>query len=381
MMSLVYSPPSLEVQHGGDPIAILTIFSGMLLAIGLPMMLFWRHRIPFITALAPAAASVVLPIGNSLVLIALAALIGRRRGSAVWWTIAAASATTAWVTVSDWHAQPRGASFWKEWLGPQPIDHTQAFDLPPTWVAIIIVAQLGIAIGTGLVVRARREANSAKAAVVVQQDTSARLGDEAARRQERERIAREVHDAMGYRLSLLNLHAGALEANAGDNPRLAQSAHLVRESANATMEDLRSLLDVLREPGGTELKPVALADLSQVIQESFGSGQLLSSSVFIQDADKADPALARAVYRIVQELLTNARKHAPGAPVHLSVSGGPGSAIVIDVRNPYLGSVMGPPGTSRGLTGIAERADLLGGTVSYGLDGGSFRVHVELPWR
>ena len=95
----------------------------------------------------------------------------------------------------------------------------------------------------------------------------------------------------------------------------------------------------------------------------------------------ADPALARAVYRIVQELLTNARKHAPGAQIRLAVSGGPADGVSIDARNPYQGPAAG--GSGRGLQGIAERVELLGGQLAYGLDdgGATFRVTVTLPWR
>lgn len=382
LTSMVFSPLSWAMQH--DPSGGTVLLGGlaMVVAVALPFGLIWRHRYPFLTALVPAAVSLVLPIGNALPLLGLAALIGRRRGPAVAWTAAAVALSSTWVTIADALAQPRGASFWKAWLGPTDGRHAAAFDLAPVQVGAIAALGLALAIGAGLLVRSRREAASATDAVQAERAASGRLGDEVARRQERERIAREVHDAMGHRLSLLNLHAGALEANSPDDPRVAQSARLIRESAGAAMDDLRSLLALLREPAGAEQPAVPLSELATVVQESFGAGQPLSSSIFVQDPDAADPALSRAVFRIVQEVLTNARRHAPGQQTFLTVQGSPASGVVIDARNRYVGGWgEGPAGRSRGLAGIAERAELLGGRAAYGLEGDVFRVRVELPWR
>lgn len=382
LISVVFSPLSMATQQTPSGTAALVAFVAMLAGVGLPVILFWRHRAPFLAALVPAGVSLVLPIGNALPFVGLAALLARRRGPAVWWATAFVALTSTWVVFADVRAQPRGASFWKMWLGPQPSEPTQRFDLSGVEIAVVLVLGLGLAIGTGLLVRWRRAAASAQEEVRVERATSDRLGDEAARRQERERIAREVHDAMGHRLSLLNLHAGALEANSTDDPQVAQSAHLVRESASAAMADLRSLLDLLRDPLDNELPPVPLTELATVVQESFGAGQPLSSSIFVTDAETAGPSLTRAVYRIVQEVLTNARKHAPGQHVWLTVNGSPAAGLSIDARNRRVGGASGgPPGTSRGLAGIAERAQLLGGVARYGLDGEWFRVHVDLPWR
>lgn len=315
--------------------------------------------------------------------ILLGSLIGRRRGSAVRWTTAVVALTSTWVIVSDALAQPRGASLLKSTLGLPGGDAARPGQASPFTVVILVVTGLGITLGAGYLMRSLREAAYAKHVVTEERATSDRLGDEVARQQERERIAREVHDALGHRLSLLNLHAGALEANAED-PRMAESAHLVRRSAAAAMDDLRSLIAVLRDPMGTDLAELPLEELPQVVRDSFGAGQSVNSSIFIADADRADPVLSRAVYRIVQEMLTNARRHAPGEQACLTVEGSPARGIVIDCRNRYVGvHKTSEPGSSRGLTGITERAELLGGQMLYGLDQGgqTFRVHVELPWR
>ena len=385
LLAMTYSPVGWKMNDTESAAILLPALGAIAFAFGAPVVMFWRHRLPFILVIVAALVSVVLPVGNGVPLILLGSLLGRRRGPAVWWTTALVGLTSTRVVIADALAQPRGASMIKGGLAPPGADPAESVPAHPGLVVAFIVVGLGVAIGLGLLMRARREAADAAGAVSEQRATSDRLGEEAARRQERERIAREVHDAMGHRLSLLNLHAGAMEANAHDDPRMAESARLVRTSAAAAMEDLRSLLAVLRDPTAADTADLPLAKLAEVVRESFGAGQPLSSSIFISDPERADPTLARAVYRIVQELLTNAARHAQGEQLFLTVEGGPTSGVVIDARNRYRGgwSKAREPGSSRGLTGITERAELLGGSMSYGLDEGGtvFRVRVELPCR
>lgn len=379
MLSSSMSPAAWAMTHGDDP-ATFVVLCAWLCGLAFGVLLFWRHRFPFALTVAASVLSLVIPIGNSFAWGYLACLIGRRRGRAVWASAGLVAVTSTAVVVLDSLAQPRGAS-----LMASVFDFSTIPDAPgyvPVW-AIIAISLLGMAlsIGSGLLVRAQRESASAQRKVQTAQAASDRLGDEVARSQERERIAREVHDALGHRLSLLTLHAGALEANAGDDPQVHESARLVRESAGAAMADLRSLLSLLHDPSGGEAPQVSLAQLSEIVRDSFGTGQPVSSSILIQNPEDAHPALTRAVYRIVQELLTNARKHAPEQPVFLVVEGGPASGISIDCQNAYVGGwESAAPGDSRGLKGITERAELLHGTVKYGLDGDKFRVHVDLPW-
>lgn len=383
LVSWAFSPAAWGMQHGGPSSDGLVLFVAFLAAGALCVGLFWRHRHPFRLALVSSTLSLVLPLGNVLPLIYLGSLIGRRKGRGVWLTMGFGALASTWVVFADALAQPLGASLLKSTLTPTGADRALPAHEPLLSPVIVAVLSVGIAIGAGFLARSRREAASAAHTVRSERAASGRLSDEVARRQERERIAREVHDVMGHRLSLLSLHAGALEANSGDDPRVAQSAQTIRENASAAMDDLRSLLSVLREPL-TDAAPVPLSRLAEVVAESADAGQQLNSSIYIEDADSADPALSRAVYRIVQELLTNARRHAPGQQVLLSVRGSPASGVQIDARNNYVGGWgTGQPSESRGLAGITERCELLGGTMRYGLDdaGRTFRAHVELPWR
>lgn len=382
LVSMAFSPSGWATGAESNW-AVLVFLAALMAMTTLVIALFWRHRYPFTLAIASSLGSVVLPLGVALPLITLAALIGRRRGPAVAATMALTGLTSLWVAIQDARAQPIGASFMKSTFGPRDVDPASNGSVSLVLVLVLLALSYGTAVAIGLLVRSQRTAADVKVGLATERETSDRLGDEAARRQERERIAREVHDVMGHRLSLLNLHAGAMEANSGGDPRLQQSAALVRESAGAAMDDLRSLLAVLREPLGADPPELPLNRLREVISESFGAGQALSSSVFIEDAESASPTLSRAVYRIVQELLTNARKHAPQELVTLVVEGAPATGVLIDVQNAYRGGWgSAPPGASRGLAGIAERVKLLGGRFDYGLDqnGKVFRAHVELPW-
>lgn len=382
LYTVVCSPSSYEVsQPNPGSLVVVHLLAALICVVLGPAALFWRHRWPFKLPIIFAAVALVVPIGPSLAWVAMASLLSRRRGPAVWWVVAGVSVSTLVVTILDGLATPRGASVLKTIFGP--VDSTAAPDLTLPWWAIALAAVVptAIAVGAGLLLRWRREVKVTDAKRAQAEAETISLGDEVARRQERERISREVHDALGHRLSLVNLHAGALEANAGDNERLASSARLVRESAGEAMDELRSLLAVLRDPMA-EQPAIPLSKLREVVQKSFGAGQRLNSSIFIADADAAPPAVTRAVYRIVQELLNNAAKHAAGEPVALLVEGRPGEGIVIEASNPAPKAK--PPtavGGGRGLRGLAERAELLGGRVQYGLDGeGQFRVRVQLPW-
>lgn len=392
--SWVYSRTAYAYDQNQDSYLLLMALF-LVVALGSPVLLWWRHSRPFTVAIVASLIAVVA--GPWLALASLASLISRRRGSAVAVTGFGVGLAVAVAIMWDALAKPVGASFQKSMLTPQGTPPSSTLELAPSTPIVVMTVCLGVAVGVGLLRRSKVEARQAKvqaqdalveATIARDEATTQRaatdvLSDEVARRQERERIAREVHDAMGHRLSLLNLHAGAVEANAGDDPQLRDSASLVRQSAGEAMDDLRSLLNVLREPLGSEPPDIPLTDLQKVIQESFGAGQMIISSVFIEDASRAHPTLSRAVYRIVQEVLTNARKYAPSEPLTLTVAGGPSRGISIDAKNKYVRPTSEPPaGSGRGLRGIAERVELLGGSLKYGLDdgGATFRVTVELPW-
>ena len=208
------------------------------------------------------------------------------------------------------------------------------------------------------------------------------------RHAERERIAREMHDVLAHRISLLSLHAGALEIRPDAPPEeIARAAAVIRASAHEALEDLRSVIGVLRyRAGGVDPQPPqpTLAALPDLLDESRAAGMRLSAEVRVADPTAVPDAVGRHALRIVQEALTNARKHAGSAPVDLLIEGAPGEGLTIEVRNPapvLAAAATQIPGSGTGLVGLAERAALSGGELEHGLDGqGDFRLRAWLPW-
>jgi signal transduction histidine kinase len=171
--------------------------------------------------------------------------------------------------------------------------------------------------------------------------------------------------------------------------RTVEAAQTVRAAARQSLEDLRQVIGVLRGNGdftegrGSE-KPEqpTLDDLRSLIADSRQAGLSLDLTMVLDHSGTAPAELGTAAYRIVQEALTNVSRHAPGSPATVTVRGGPGSGLVIEVVNPLTQSPAGPtPGSGTGLTGVAERVGLLGGRVSAGpTDEGVFALHAWLPW-
>ncbi|MEU9716477.1 histidine kinase [Streptomyces sp. NPDC047976] len=234
----------------------------------------------------------------------------------------------------------------------------------------------GCAVGWGLFVHHRRQ-------LLLRVASEARLRAEQAQLKAREEVAREMHDVLGHRLSLLALHAGALEyrpdAPAGD---VARAAGVIRESAHQALQELREVLTVLRAPETGERPQPTLADVHRLVSESCTAGMRVR---LVKDTPSAVPDLVgRTAYRVVQEALTNVRKHAPGAPADVRVTGGAGEGLTVEVTNPAPGTRPAAPGhapAGQGLAGLAERVALAGGRLEYGPGGdGGWGITARLPW-
>lgn len=249
----------------------------------------------------------------------------------------------------------------------------------PWWFALLFTVVLLTVVGSAAMgLRSHHERGLAQDRALRAEGERDRTRSELGRRAERELVAQEVHDTLGHHLSLLSVHAGALELQTeGRDEEVTQRAAVVRENARRAMDDLRSLVGVLRaEPpaGGTP----PLEEITRVVDEAVAGGDRLVATVYLHDAGEADPALSRAVHRIVQELLTNARKHAPGEVVRLELVGGPGRGVRVMARNRVVEPAREQPGL--GITGMRERAELLGGALEVTRTEGEFVVEIGLPW-
>jgi signal transduction histidine kinase len=192
-----------------------------------------------------------------------------------------------------------------------------------------------------------------------------------------------MHDVLAHRLSLVATAAGALEYRPDSSPeQIAAAAGVVRDGVHQALDELRDVIGVLRAEdaiAGTVPPQPSGADLPRLVDESRSAGTDVTSTIEADLAALPD-ALGRAAYRVVQEALTNARRHAPAATVDLRVTGGPGERLGIDVRNPFTDRVVPSPGSGTGLIGLAERVELAGGEMTVDRGNGEFHLRVSLPW-
>ncbi|MEU1350885.1 sensor histidine kinase [Streptomyces sp. NPDC005775] len=242
-----------------------------------------------------------------------------------------------------------------------------------------------LALSWGMVVRSRRQLVVTLRERARRAETEAGLRAERAQRLAREDIAREMHDVLAHRLTLLSVHAGALEFRPDAPPaEVARAAGVIRDSAHEALQDLREIIGVLRSPrdGDGDRPQPTLATLDALVAESRLAGMAVTLDNRIADPAAAPAATGRTVYRIAQEGLTNARKHAPGTEATVTVSGGPGRGITVEVRNPAPTEPFEHvPGSGQGLIGLTERATLAGGRLDHGPEpDGGFGVRAWLPW-
>ena len=262
-------------------------------------------------------------------------------------------------------------------------------DEVPYWFNLVIaVLASGAVVAWGMFVRSRRQLVLSLRDRAERAEAEQQLRVAQARQHERARIAREMHDVLAHRISLLSLHAGALEFRPDAPPaEVARAAGVIRASAHEALEDLRTVIGVLREgaDGGDapERPQPTLADLPALIDESRQAGMHVSYDWRLPDSSAVPAGAGRNAYRIVQEGLTNARKHAHGAAVEVSVDGAEGKGLTIEVRNrlPVGVAATAIPGTGTGIVGLAERASLAGGRLEHGrTSSGDWRLWAWLPW-
>lgn len=418
-------------EEMGIPERLALNYFATILVFVLPLLVLARHRHPVAVTVGSSLCSLLAHLDPTVGLIAFTTTVRRARSpfAPVPWATGALLGVATTVAL---HRDAVRVSSKHAVLGNLLYASKEGADsgVPPIPLVVVSTMMMTLPIVVGLWLRARdgevaarrraqeAAAASARAERVAHEQTLAsnRLADTVSLQAERERVAREVHDGLGHRLSLLALHAAALEQglldgsdgskapdDVADDTR--DTARHMREEAQGAMRDLRSLLAVLREPVTAAEPAPRLEDLKEVVDGVLAAHQPLSSSIYLDRAAEADEVLSRAVYRIVQESLTNARKHAPGMRVRLTVEGGPDTGIAITCSNrlPSEAASSGSMGRDdaaatsslaagtlaagdpirggSGLGGMARRAEICGGTFRAGVDGGEFVVTAHLPWR
>jgi signal transduction histidine kinase len=308
---------------------------------------FGRRRRPISAALAGTAAYVLSGNpGPLFVGLYSAGCYAPRRH--VWWPV-----------VAGWAGL--GAAFWID------AGHLRVDDV--VWAALASAVLVAI----GLYAAARRDLTMAW-------QERAENAEELARAAERNRIAREMHDVVAHKVSLIALHAGALELKASlGQAKVEEQAALIRTTAREALSDLRDVLGLLQDASVAVLdQGEPFPDLASLVEAAQRAGQRADLD---DQAGPLPPAVARVVYRVAQEGLTNARKHAPGAAATVSVRLGTEGAVTVTVRNePTVREPLDLPGSGAGLIGLAERVRLAGGALHSGVTGeGGWRLRAVIP--
>ncbi|MCP3803759.1 histidine kinase [Allokutzneria sp. A3M-2-11 16] len=199
---------------------------------------------------------------------------------------------------------------------------------------------------------------------------------EQARVRERSRIAVDMHDNLGHQLTLISLQAGGMKLTSPPGTAQAESAALVSGTAQRAMEELRDIIGVL---GGQPEHARVLEHLPELLGSARASGAVIDH-VETGTAVPVARVTENAIYRVVQEGLTNAARHAPGAEVSVRLNHEPDGVIVEVVNGPAEGEPETGLGGGQGLTGLRERVRLAGGVLHYAsTEDNGFRLAAVLP--
>jgi signal transduction histidine kinase len=362
---------ALSAQNATSPSAARLVVDGTLGVISC-VALWFRRRFPVGVAALTAVLSVISASTSVAATIAMFTVaVHRRAGAALAIGLLNVAAAALFFLLS-----PQGIV-----LNAKNV---------PVWVPIVTTsAILAAIVAWGMLVRARRQLVISLRERAERAEATQRLLADQARLAERARIAREMHDVVAHRVSLMALHAGALQMRP-DLPadEVAQTAALIRSTAGQALQELADVIGVLRADGSAEPPPQApqptLADITRLIEDARRAGASVELTMDVPDRERAPGVLGRDAYRIVQEALTNVNKHAPGTATHVQVSGAPGRGLQVIVRNRLplaVSSTPSLPGSGTGLVGLTERVALSGGSLRHGpTPNGEFQVRAELNW-
>ncbi|MHA7135317.1 sensor histidine kinase [Oerskovia turbata] len=372
-----------DPQGGTDEQWALLFLLDLVLGVMALVLMTGARAAPLVVALFVAAIGSFTTFGAGAVAIALVSLATRRR-----WREIAGVGLVYLASAASYEAFHR-------WFIPD-------WSMGPWWLmGVVTVLAYGLMVAIGVSIGNRRDLARSwrERAETAEREQAARVDQ--ARSTERTRIAREMHDVLAHRISLVAMHSGALAYRTDLTPHETQSAAgVIRDNAHLAMTELREVLGVLRETDVPTDRPerpqptlAALPDLLAEADGPAGSGSI-DCTVAPATAERLDDLpeqVSRSAYRILQESLTNARKHAPGESVRVEIAGAPGEGLTLRVVNPLVAAPVpgggdapgasGAPPSGLGLTGLAERARLTGGELSAGPDGaGRFVVRAWLPW-
>ena len=370
---VVYADATDLVEPDGPGSAVLAVRILLDLALGIAALVMFpfRRRAPLAIVIAIVLISSASALSIGAALLGVVSISTRRR----WREILPVSVLLIGAALVVEIAFPSGQSL-------------------PWWqLAVFIIVVTGALVVTGMYIGGRRQLRAA----LVEQASSARREQQAqleqAHANERGRIAREMHDVLAHRLSLVALHAGALEYRVDlSAEQIKTTAGVVRSNAHLALTELREVLGVLRDPSSAGsaqdmLPQPTLADLTGLLDESSAAGSsptLEVDSAVAVALDSLPDSASRHLYRIIQEGLTNARKHAPGQPILVNIGGDPDHRVTLTLSNPPAPErrvAPASPTSGLGLLGLRERVRLAGGELTAVNDASLFILEAWLPWK
>ena len=324
------------------------------------VLVFFRRRWPVTIAVLTNLFAAVSGTASGPAVLSVASVATRRR-----WREIASVGSVAFAAAMFFAASQPGQNDDPWWLN----------------LSVTVIATAAI-VGWGMYIGSRRELMWTLRHRAETAESEQELRVEQARADERARIAREMHDVLAHRISQVSMHAGALAFREDLTPEQVRiSATVIRDKAHEALTDLRGVLGVLRgEDGEPALAPQpTYADLGQLVAEARESGLNLAFYDRVSDSDEVPDAAGRTLYRIVQEGITNARKHAPRSLLTVELGGSPDDGLDLVMRNP-IGFGSATPGSGLGLVGLTERAELRGGRLDVRREDATFVVHAWIPW-
>ena len=344
----------------------------------------WReHRFLFFVEVVLGIAAFVLvhfrrraPVRVALVIAAMSAVSGLAAGPA---TLAAVSVATRRDVRQVLLVGLATFAAAQAWTTIAPFEDNDL--LVTTLVNVAVNAGM---MGWGLYIGTRREVMWSLRTRAERAETEQDLRLAQARSNERARIAREMHDVLAHRITQVSMQAGALAFRDDlDSGRLREGLGQIQGQANDALHELRDVLGVLREddPGPPTARPQpTYDDIAALVDEAKTLGLEVDWTDAVDASTPVPPATGRTVYRIVQEGITNVRKHAPGSVVAISSTGGPRAGITVVLANPIGDSASATPGAGLGLVGLRERTELRGGRLDQRTEGATFVLEAWLPW-
>lgn len=343
--------------EGGRALFWLDLISGLVAFCLLP----FRRRWPFAVAAAANLIGIVSITAKGAAVLATVSLATRRR---------------------FWELLPMGLLILLEWLLFW-FYLPAAQDDPLWWFMLLALAGIFTQVGWGLYIGSRRELIWGLERRVERAEAERDLRMTQAKTTERARIAREMHDVLAHKLSQVSMHAGALAYRTDlEADEMRASVGIIQEKANDALRDLRLVLGVLRDDESNRPVHAPLPnadDIASLVEDAVESGMNVAYEEDLRDQPVPD-AVGRTLYRIVQEGLTNAHKHAPGALLTVRLFGSREDGITVTLTNPLGFGSSATPGSGLGLIGLTERAALVGGRIEHRRNSAAFELRGWIPW-